>query len=213
MMVEYGIDYILIVLGAEYVCYIGLARDSRNLVDFLPVFPSILRYLNQALICPYCQQAFLYRGFGEGYKGSVRRGEYIFPNRFRRPYFSHYFTLVAVFAPTEIRAHYRPTVSSILTSKEFLCGKIEAFGVMRTDDQRRIPMPPKGLFIRSRLRLDIESLAAATVIAHDACILRLAIDDMGVFGIDAGLESVPSQGQFPIGIGDAVAGGSSGRAV
>ena len=41
------------------------------------------------------------------------------------------------------------------------------------------------------LRLDVEDLAGAPIVAHEAAVLPLGVDDHRVLGIDAGLKPSP----------------------
>src|SRR6185369_16421299 len=74
---------------------------------------------------------------------------------------------------------------------------------MRTDDERRIPVPTQGIFTARRLRLNAHALASALVVTHDVPALQLGIDDVWIFRIDLRAEAVTALRYKPVRVDDA----------
>ena len=74
-------------------------------------------------------------------------------------------------------------------------------------------MPAQRIIAEVGLGLNIEPLPGSAVIADNAGVLKLTIDNIGVIGVDASLKTITTEREFPVGIGDAVAGGSARGAV
>ncbi len=81
---------------------------------------------------------------------------------------------------------------------------------MGADDERRIPVPAVRL-TRGRLGFDVDALAAFLVVPDQAAVLRLRVDDIRVFGIDSGLEAIPTPSDIPVIVYDALGARSSRR--
>ena len=82
---------------------------------------------------------------------------------------------------------------------------------MRAQDQRRVPVVAQRLLARADHRPDGDRLAAAAVVAAQIAVLGLRVDDVGVLGIDPGLEAVAADGDVPVVVGDAVGAGGARR--
>src|SRR2546428_651290 len=74
---------------------------------------------------------------------------------------------------------------------------------MRTDDERRIPIPAQRIFVAADLRLNAYALARALVVANDVAGLQLRINDVWIFGIDLSTKTVAALSYEPIGVHDA----------
>ena len=82
---------------------------------------------------------------------------------------------------------------------------------MRTDDDRRIPIPAQRCFAGGRFRLNIDALTRLAIKPHQPAVLPFGIDDVWILGINCCKEAITAHGHKPIGIGDAVgAGGTRG---
>ena len=75
---------------------------------------------------------------------------------------------------------------------------------MRADEQRRVPVPFVGGLACRRLRREEHSFLRAPIIAHEAAILVLRIDNVRIARIDLRFVSVAAQNDVPIGIRDPV---------
>src|SRR2546421_13062891 len=74
---------------------------------------------------------------------------------------------------------------------------------MRTDDERRIPIPAQRIFVAADLRLNAHALAGALVVANDVTGLQLGVNRVRIFRIDLGAKSVAALSYEPICVHDA----------
>src|SRR5437868_4123381 len=74
---------------------------------------------------------------------------------------------------------------------------------MRTDEDRRIPVPSERNVVRSWLRLDADALAGAAIIARQISILIFGINGVWIFRIYLRTEAIATLRDKPISIGDA----------
>ena len=82
---------------------------------------------------------------------------------------------------------------------------------MRADDQCRIPVVAKRVLAGCRLGLDVHQLTALAVVACEAAVLVLRIDDVRVTRFDDGLEAVTENRDVEVGVADAVHTGRARR--
>ena len=82
---------------------------------------------------------------------------------------------------------------------------------MGTDDEWCVPVPDQRRIVLARLRLDIDALAASSVVTHQYSILGLGVNYVGVSGIDAGLIAITARRDKPVAIADAMDIGRSRR--
>jgi len=64
-----------------------------------------------------------------------------------------------------------PTVAAIVAAKKFVGSEIDARVRMRTDDERRVPIPSQRIFIAANLRLNSHAFARALVIRPQVLLL------------------------------------------
>ena len=84
---------------------------------------------------------------------------------------------------------------------------------MGTDNDGRVPVPAQRRLALVRLRLNAYHLPALLVKTHQAAVLILRIDDIGVRGINHRLKTIAENGNKPVAVGDAVnRGGTRGAA-
>src|SRR5215210_2502558 len=77
---------------------------------------------------------------------------------------------------------------------------------MRTDDERRLPIETERAFTLALDRPDVDALAGPPIEPHDAAVLRLRIDDVGIGRIDARDEAIAASDHEPIVVGGPVRG-------
>ena len=128
----------------------------------------------------------------------------VFSDGIGAPHFAHHLHLVAVKLTREVIADCLPRIAAVIASEYLVGCEIEAFVVVRTDNQRSIPVPTVGGFVFSGLRLYGHALAALLVVAHQPPVLGLTVDDVLVFGINLRFEAIASIGNEPVGVHDAV---------
>ena len=75
---------------------------------------------------------------------------------------------------------------------------------MRGDDDRRIPVETLGRFARLRLGPDIDDLTGRAIEADQIALLPAGIGDVRIARLDIRLVTVTEEGDFPVGIADAV---------
>ncbi len=83
---------------------------------------------------------------------------------------------------------------------------------MRAENQRRVPVPAQRRAILVFLGFDVDPLAGAAVVADEAAVLPLRVDDVGVGGIDHRVETVAEDGDEPVAVANAVHVGGARRA-
>src|SRR5260370_17133359 len=74
---------------------------------------------------------------------------------------------------------------------------------MRTDDERRIPVPAERRLSRSGLGHDAHAFAGDAVVADQNAILQFDVDGVRIFRVNLGAEAVSSVSERPIRIDDA----------
>src|SRR6185295_12882056 len=135
---------------------------------------------------------------------AVERGRGVVGHGVGAPYLAHHLELAAVDLPREVRADGAPGVAAVVAAEQLVGGEVEAGVRVRADDQRRVPVPAQRRLAAARLRLDEDLLAALAVVAAEAAVLRLGVDDVRVLGIHLRLEAVAALGDEPVRIADAV---------
>src|ERR1043166_8536535 len=81
---------------------------------------------------------------------------------------------------------------------------------MRTDDERRIPVPPQRIFTAGGLRLNPHTLARAFVEPRERAALKLCINRVRIFRIDLTAKTVASLRHTPVAVD--YSGGAGGPA-
>ncbi len=75
---------------------------------------------------------------------------------------------------------------------------------MRAEDERRIPVPAQRRAAFGFLRLDVDPLARAAIVAHQPAILPLRINDIRIRWVDHRVEPVAEDGHEPVAVANAV---------
>ena len=185
---------------------VGAVRHAGEVVDLAPGRRRLLGDLHQAVVGADVEQAFLHRRLGEGDDVAVERGRAVVGDGVDAPDPSHDLELVAVDLARQVGADRLPGVAAVVAAEQLVGGEVEPGVGVRADDDGRVPVPAQRRARRlPRLRLDVELLAGLAVEAHQAAVLRLGVDDVGVFGVDLRLEAVAALGDEPVGVADAVA--------
>ena len=127
------------------------------------------------------------------------------------PHATHDLEGVAVDAAGEVVRNGLPGVAPVVGSEELLGGEVEPGVRVGAHHHRGVPVPPVGLLARRRLGLDVDGLTGGAVEPHQPAVLPLAVDDVGLDGIDHGLEAVAEDGDEPVLVADArLAPGAAG---
>ena len=202
VMIQACVDGVRMVSVGLDVVDEGSLGDVKEAIDLSPILTTVLADLDQPIIRANIQQALDQRRFADGSDVAVRtHGQQIEP-RVHPPDAPHHRQRPAIDTFRKIRADGRPRISAIVAPMQFAASEVDALGIVRTDQDRRIPIESKVLLTRSRLRLDVNRLARPPIEPAEESLLRFAVDDVRIGGIDGVVMTVASNGDLPIGIGD-----------
>ena len=132
-------------------------------------------------------------------------------HRIGSPSGAHHFERITVNLLAQVFGDYFPRVATIIASKNLVCREIEAFVVMRANDQGCVPIPAVGVFAFALNGLDVYAFASGFVETHQPTVLRLAIHDVWIGRIHLRLKSIATAGDVPIKVADAVRIGRARR--
>ena len=163
----------------------GSSRCARQ------VPPPSSRDLDQAVVGAGVEQPLDERRLVERDERAVERGRGVLGHRVDAPHAAHHRQLVAVDVAGEVRRHRLPGVAAVVAAEQALGAEVEAGRRVRREEQRRRPVPAQRRLARLRLRLDVEDLAAPAVVADQAAVLRLRVDDVRVGRVRLALKPSP----------------------
>ena len=186
---------------AADVCHI---RNRGKLIVLGPGRTAILRDLHQSVIRACVNQAFLHWRLAQRDNIAVERSGLVFRHGIRTPDFAHHRQFVPINLPSEISTHRAPGIATIVAAEKLIGSDVDARMRMRTDEQRRIPIPAQRRLALSGLRLDEQFFRRLLVIAHQHAILRLAVNRVGIFRIHRRMEAIAPGHGVPIGIDNAM---------
>src|SRR5262249_50814695 len=86
---------------------------------------------------------------------------------------AHHGKFVSIEATRQLPADQLPAITSILAAKQFVGGEIKSRMRVRTDDERRVPVPTKRFLSSSYLRLNTHALAGPLVETRQRSVLKL----------------------------------------
>src|SRR5262249_53448422 len=151
---------------------------------------AVLRDLHEAVVGADVEETLLLRRFRERDDVPEEGRADVLARRVGAPDAFHDGQRVAVEAPREVPARGAPGAAAVLRDVEPLRREVEARALVRADEERRIPVPARGVLALLRLRLDGELLARPPVEALEDAVLRLGVDDVRVVGIGERDEAV-----------------------
>ncbi len=203
LVVEGRVDGVLVVHRGLEPADVGHRRHAGNLVDGPPVGAAVLGDLDETVVGADVDQALHQRRLGERDDVAVVGGGHVLGDRVDRLDLAEDRQRVGVDRAAEVRAHSGPRVAPVIRAVKPLRGKVEPGVEVGADHERRVPVPAVGGFARRLLGLDVHRFAARAVVADQTAVLPLAVDGVGVGGVDDGLIAVAADGDEPVLVGDA----------
>ena len=149
--------------GVRIVARRGQATDIRHvrhagqLRHALPGLAAILRHVDQPVIGAYIDQPFHHRRFAQRYAVPEERRVAVLGDGVGELDAPHHLELVAVQAARQVATDGRPTVAAVVRAEELVRRRVQPLIVVRTDDQRRVPVPAVGGLVRGFARLDVDA--------------------------------------------------------
>src|SRR5262249_7070649 len=95
-------------------------------------------------------------------------------------------------------------LAAVVTAKQPAARDIDPRRGERTDQIRHIPIPADARLVATNIRLDARRRSSALVEPRDGAILTGAVNDVGIFRVDAGLHPIAAAA------GDPTAGAEAG---
>ena len=187
-------------IGADVVdeSGVGNARQRAHL-DAPPALAAVLGDLDQAVVGAGVQQPFSKRGFGQrGDRVVVGHGEHI-PGRVPAPGLTHKRHEHAVFVAGQIARDRRPLVAAVFRAPHALRGKVQPRGLVRRDQDRRVPVEALRRIAGRRLRLDVRRLAGDEIDPGQVAALPLGVHDVRVARLRGRLVAIAAEHHFPVG--------------
>ena len=211
VVVEGGEDRIGVVQGSLEPVDVGHLGDLAGLLDLPPVLAAVLGDLDQPVVGAGVDQPLHQRRLAQRDDVAVERGRGVLGHGVHTPDLAHHLERVAVQATAQVGTDGNPAGAAIVAAKQALRREVESRRRVRADDQRRIPVVTKRVLAGCRLGLDVHQLTALAVVACEAPVLVLRIDDVRVTRLDDGLEAVAEDRDVEIGVADAVHAGRARR--
>src|SRR5262245_46048079 len=109
---------------------------------------------------------------------------------FGRPDAAHYRQRVAIGLPRQIRTDRLRRVAAIVAAEQPARAEVETRRAVRADDERCLPIEAQRRFAAVLDGPNLHALAGAAIEPDHAAVLRLAVDDVRIAGIDARHEAV-----------------------
>src|SRR6266481_4635257 len=163
----------------------------------------ILRDLDQAVVGTGVQKTGFHRRFREHRDISVERGGDVLIDRVRPPEPSHHGNFIAIEVTRQVAADELPCGTAIISLEDPRAGKIQTRMRVRTDDERRVPVPALRHLAFAFLRLYAKAFTGLAIKAHQITVLRLSVNSIRIFRINQRAEAVTSLGYEPVLVVDA----------
>jgi hypothetical protein len=197
-VVEGGIDHLGIEAVGHQVAHIGELWHPGKGLDLFPVLPSIGGDGNHPVVGPRIKQFFIQPGFGKGHPGAPEAGAHIFLHRIPAPELAHDRKGIAIHPRGQVPADHLPGIAPVVGPEDLVGHHVEAGVRVVAHHQGRVPVPLVGILSFPGPGFDADAFAAYPVIAVHIAILRLGIDDVGIFRVDGHPETVSPLDGFPI---------------
>ena len=213
VVVEGGIHHVGVVLGSQQEVHIGAFGHAGYgvAVYFRPGSAAVFGDLYKAVIRTCKKQGGVDGAFVERHDVAVRRGAGVFGHSVDALHTPHDGQSVAVYLAGEIGADGEPGVAVVVAAEELVGSEVEPAVHMGGGHERGVPVPTVLRLACAGFGLYAGDLAACLVVAHQYAVLRLGINDVGVFGVNGRFETIAAVGHKPIGIDDAMAAARAGR--
>ena len=177
-------------------------RHPRQARDLAPGLAPVLGDLDEPVVGPHVDQPLHQRRFRDGHDVPEHRGRPVLAHGVHAPHPSHHLQLVAVDVARQVSRDGAPARALVVAPEEDLGPEVEPVIVVRRHDQPRVPVPAQRRPTGVRLGLDVQPLLAAPVEARQHAVLQLRVDDVGILGVDHGIEAVAPQRHIPVRVAD-----------
>src|SRR5258708_1382569 len=178
---------------------------------------AVFGYLDQAVIGPSIEQAFLLGGFGQHRYVAVESSRDGLIDRVRAPDFSHHRNCIAIELAAQVGTDHLPGVAAIVGTEDVVAGHVDSGVRIRADNKGRVPVPALRHFTFAFLGLYAEAFAGGFVETHNRAVLRFGVNGVGIFRVNQRTEAAASLSDEPILADDAGdvprAGRAAGRIV
>src|ERR1051325_8762546 len=203
MIVESDVGRVRIVIRSDDAADVRHLGDARKLLHLAPILAAVFSYLQQAVVRADVNQTFFLLRLGQRRSVAIKRSRRVFRDRVDAPNPAHDRQLIAIETAREFAADRLPRVTTIVTAIELVGGHVESRVQVRAEDERRIPVPARRIFVAAGLWLNADALARAFVEANDHAVLQRRINGIRIFRIDLRTETIAAIGDEPVGIDDA----------
>ncbi len=190
------------------VARVGHAID---VLDLPPRRAAVLGHLDESVIGAGVDEAFLLGRFAERDHRARERRRRVACDGVDAPQPALHLHRRARDVAREVGGDGTPGVALVVAAINALRGEVEPRVAERADEQRRIPVPARGVLARLFLGHDAHRVARAAIEAHQPAVLRLGVDGVVVGGVDAALEAIAAIGDEPVGVADAGDAARAGR--
>ncbi len=204
MVVEGGVDDVRVEARGDEVADVGHVGHAGEGLLAAPGPAAVLGDLDEAVVGADVEEALDERRLVERDDVPVEGRRSVLGHGVRAPHLAHHLQLVAVEPAGEVVADRRPAVAAVLAAEDALRREVEPGRLVGREDERAVPVPAERVVSRLLLRLDEDGLAALAVVPAEDAVLQGRVDDVGVVGVDAGVEAVAGPGDEPVVVGDAV---------
>ena len=159
--------------------------------------------MHKSVVGPYSEQALDLGRLVERRNVAVHRRALLVGNGVEALNLAHYRNLVAVQLARQVARNGRPGITAVGALEHHVGCKIERLGIVRTDQQRSVPIPPPGRTSNGLDGLDVDPFARLFVEALKAAVLGLSIHNVGIVRINLRFKSVARLGYVPIAVHNA----------
>ena len=188
---------------------IRLFRHPRERRDLGPARATVASHVHEAVVGADIERVLVHRRLAQRHTIAVDRRRRVLRNGIHILHAPHDLELVAIDTARQVATDGRPRVAAVVAAKQPIAGEVEARRTVRTDQQRRIPVPHDRWLLGSLSRLDVGVLAALAVVPHQPTVLPLRVDKVRIGRVDHRLVTIAADRHKPVFVGDA---GATGRA-
>src|SRR5438132_7901578 len=131
-------------------------RSVGKLLNLPPVLATVFGNLNQTIVGADVDQSFFLWRFGERGGIAEESSGLILRHCVHAPNLAHHRQLVAIETARKLAADDLPTVTAIVAAKQSIGSEIDARVRVRTDDERRVPIPSQRIYVAANFGLNPE---------------------------------------------------------
>ena len=183
----------------------GLWRQARQHGRARPAAAAVRTHLHEPIVGPDHEHAGLDGGFCDGRDGGVLGHRARVVQRVHAPDAPQEALLVAVQPLREVAADGRPRAAAVVAAPQALRCVVEAPGVVRADEQGRIPVPALRRIAVGGLRPDPDRLLAASIPAVQVPFLPHQVEHVRIARVERHAVPVRAQRRVPVVVPDAFA--------